>query len=550
MRVCAALFLFFGYGASSGFAQSGSGTAGLAGVGAGAALGAAAGQSSTTPSSVGGGSTPVEIEIMAFHGLRKIATEIATLAEKQGWKRMLVEDPASANQIALYQAVNGYYNQLSTLHRSLQNSFPMVVTPASVTFPAGVTQGNITVTNKGDAPLTVGPINILPGTSADANTFRANSCAAIPPNGNCVISVTFNGPQPVPGRAQTLQATMTITGTMNVQNADGTQRVVQSSQVVQLVGVVPAQNPLTLGERQQLESLRQRASELSEPLAGAPIIGPIAPLGGSGAGSSSSTTPIGLTYLSNIMTALGGLKNGITYSPSSFQPTTQAFEVMVERELSGKGIEAYTSTSALDLSGAANSLASTFGAMLSFGSDISNWTNKCSPPATTQTPNAGVPANPPPVFSSDCSNGSVVVNLAVAAQMMTGYTSLLQASSDAAGNPVIVDVLRGKILSDALKHGIPSVQVSVAAAGGSTRANSIFLLNLFYTPKPSYDSGVIAIFELRDKDNKFVDGGARTVLFDYTSTRKLRPDPFKIEETENKATCGSFCRDKRDKKDK
>jgi len=242
------------------------------------------------------------------------------------------------------------------------------------------------------------------------------------------------------------------------------------------------------------------------------------------------------------MTALGGIKSGIAYTPSSFQPTTQAFELMVEKELRFKGISAYSSTSALDLTSATDELTGIFAEMLAWGADVNNWANQCKPANGSGT-QGSAQTSQAAAFNPECNKPGVAVNLAVAQQMITGYTSLLQTANDGAGNPVIVDVLRGKVLSDKMSDGIPSLQVAVVAAGGSTRANVFFLLNLFYTPKPSYNSGVIATFELRDEKNELLDGGARTVLFDYKATRNLKPEDFKIEETEASA-CGSFCRDK------
>src|ERR1700685_3004236 len=99
--------------------------------------------------------------------------------------------------------------------------------------------------------------------------------------------------------------------------------------------------------------------------------------------------------------------------------------------------------------------------------------------------------------------------------MMTGYTTLLSTANDGSGNPVIADILRGWVLSSKMANSISSLQLSVAAAGGSTKTNSIFGVNLFYTFAPSYNGGVIATFELRDKNNVLLESGARNVLFAY-----------------------------------
>ena len=55
---------------------------------------------------------------------------------------------------------------------------------------------------------------------------------------------------------------------------------------------------------------------------------------------------------------------------------------------------------------------------------------------------------------------------------------------------------------------------------GSTRTNAFFLLNLFYLPKPSYNAGVIATFELRNASNDLVRSGARTAFYDYNKNWK------------------------------
>jgi len=134
----------------------------------------------------------------------------------------------------------------------------------------------------------------------------------------------------------------------------------------------------------------------------------------------------------------------------------------------------------------------------------------------------------------------VTTNIAVAQQTITGYTSLITTANDGSGNAAIVAILHGKVLSDKMKEGIPSLQVAGAGAGGSARSNIFFLLNLFYTPKPSYNAGVIATFELRDKDNNLEASGARNVLFDY---KKWKPSPFEpstVKVDDGRTAC-TFC---------
>jgi hypothetical protein len=595
MPKSALVFLFAFLAAGSVFAQNNT-TAGLAGIGAGAALSAASGQNGTTPSSAGGGgSAPIEIQIMVFKGLQDIAKNVAELTAKHvtgcyeglGNKdtsedslerdrlnvrmncAILIEDPASANQIALYQAVHAYYAHLKLLDAKLQPYFLLQV-PQSITFSqiAGQstpmelkltntsrdkTQINIEVSVKGkyveDASKTETPADelLIPDSSDCARQIQ--------PNDSCTIKLLFPNPKkptPLPGK---------LTAEVAVSNKD-----TGSIQRIQLTGEVkPAvetdfksplefqkylfelRKPLTL---EQNPGLSTEAEKLAPPSAQASTSA--AGGGGSTGSSSASSTPVGLTYLSDIGTALGGLKSNITYGPSSSQPTLQAFEGLVEDELRIQGIFPYSSTSALDLQAATYALSGQFGEMLVWGNDVSTWTNQCKPPSENGTQNGksqngsplkgnGPPnANPPsgPQSNSACTTPEVVSDLAVAQQMITGYAALLATANDGSGNPVIVSVLRGRVLSDKLAEGMPSLQLAVAAAGGSTKTNSFFLVNLFYTFAPSYNGGVIATFELRDNHNDLWESGARNVLFDY---RKWKSRRFDTSLMKNADTCGSFC---------
>jgi hypothetical protein len=123
--------------------------------------------------------------------------------------------------------------------------------------------------------------------------------------------------------------------------------------------------------------------------------------------------------------------------------------------------------------------------------------------------------------------------------MVTGYTTLLSAPNDSAGNPTIVDILRGKVLSDKMADHIPSLQVAVVAAGGNSKTNSPFFVNLFYQFAPSYNAGVIATFELRDSLNVLKASGVRNVYFNYKHS--WAPGPFDPDKLKDRNDCGSFC---------
>jgi hypothetical protein len=627
MRKMAALFFFGILSAGSTLGQSSNTAAGLAGVGAGAALGQATGQGGTTPSSAGsgGGSSPIEIQIMVFKGMQEIAKNIAAVTavhesgcqipksdslkndreqlyrdsvildqarkilerdkkalkedkltpddvedstqdsnkirtDKSALKQaianaehdnqllaaqiikeendleiaakrssgdlannlcaVLIEDPTSANQIALYQASQGYYNHLKKLDAHLWAYFSLQLPQSTVNIS---TTPSISVRNVGRDNRKIKGITII-FTGSGANPFvpdPSSNCLTLPnnvliPNTSCDIRVNFPTAGTPPG---------TYLASLNIKSGDPDSNETDTTQTVQLSGTVaPPPPPPRTGIKSQGNSSTLGST-------GAPTSGTGAPTT-TGGGGAAPATPVGLTYLSDIATALGGLKSNITYSPSSFQPTTQALEVLVEAELQARGILSYTSTSALNVKEAVDALSPQFGEMLLWASEVSGWTNQCKP----QTPD-GTPSGKPPVNSA-CTVPAVVADLAIAQQLSSGYTTLLATSNDGNGNPVIVDVLRGWVLSEKMILGVPSLQVAVAAAGGSTKTNNIFGVNLFYTFAPSYNAGIIATFELRDEHNVLLESGARNVLFAY---RKWKSKDFHPGELKRASTCDSFC---------
>ena len=207
-----------------------------------------------------------------------------------------------------------------------------------------------------------------------------------------MISVTFNPPQQSPqGRI--------FLASLNIPNPDPR----KSTQVVQLTGTI-AGNALS---QEQLRQLQEKSlSANGAPAAATTTPTPTSP----GAG----TSPIDLTYLSGIMTALGGIKSGITYSPSSFQPTTQAFELLIEKALKDKDISPYSATSALDLSTATATLTDIFGRMLAYGSDVSNWATQCKPAGGNAPGGNGQTSSLTGPVSPECNKPNVVVDLAIA----------------------------------------------------------------------------------------------------------------------------------------
>jgi len=579
-----------------GFAQN-STTAGLAGVGAGAALGAggATGAGSTSASSLGagsggasgGGSAPIEIQIMAYHGLQKIAADIANVSanricagstvtqtikssKRQKQKQaegnsgqskdedaqtkysriacssaqpILVEDSTSSNQIAIYQALKGYRRHVDLLAADLRFRFALQL-PASLELAAHSVE--ISLTNTSAARLT--DLHFRPGNGSNQQYFSLDSdgCSAIPKYTSCRITVSVDTPKNV-------KSSTTLTGTFQVAYSGDIKTdlgivEVNSTRTLEVKATFkpkpaakPAAKPEANSETAPPAEVHPYEAQIVAP-AGAALAAPAA--GASPAAAGASTTPLSLTYLSGISQALGALKSGIAYSPSAFQPTTQTFQVLLENELQLRKLVPYTSTSALSLAGATDDLAEMFGGIISAGNDVDKWAKDCQPPSQTATPNknVAVPSQQSPndaaakTTNPVCNDPLVVSNIAAAQQMITGYTTLFQAPSDSNGNAVIVDALRGSILSKKLESGMKSIQVTVAAAGGSTRTNAFFLENIFYLPKPSFNSGVLVTFEIRDNNNDLLQSGARTAFYDYN--KKWKGTKWKKANIQNADDCG------------
>ncbi len=219
-----------------------------------------------------------------------------------------------------------------------------------------------------------------------------------------------------------------------------------------------------------------------------------------------------LTYLGDITTALGGAKSGISYSASSIQPTTtQALTTELGKDLCNRGIALYSSTSPINVDAAVSKIT---GKVMDLAS--ANATIQASP---YTTPPAAAEDDKPAIqqLSSD-----ITSKVSSSNQMMNSFQSWL-ASSDGSGNLTLTDVIRGMTLQDALGTGILALQFTIDAAGGNTRTNSFFLLNLFYTPKPSFNGGIVVTYELRNEQNRFIAGDTLKVLYDYS---KWRPKCF------------------------
>jgi hypothetical protein len=545
------------------FSQSGNTTAGLAGIGAGAALGASSGTGSTTSSGAGG--APVEVQIMSFYGLDKIAADVAKVATRvctQGTDcPILLEDPVSANQLALYHSVYGYVQKLSLLHEDLQKSLPITVValPQPMSAVAGQKDARQIQLKNLSAGLLVIKAQDVEVKGEFANVFSLKfdpqECTIQQQGSTCNLTVTFS--PPANADAMTFSATLEISYVGPGSNIEritfpvsGTaSKAPQSqsdlSQNVPTVSLSPDQtndisknqeidlNNLTPDQISTLEKklhLMEKSTHaihqttpkkgdetntiLQSTVPGLPNLGTSPPSAPSTPSAPTPpATPYNLQWTNGLSTDAGSLKAGMGYSSSSTSATTQSFEVLVENELTkqlGYKILPYTSTSALNLKDASQDMSYQFSQMLAMDNDITTWTNECGKnPSSAPTPTSST------VTYSACNDTNVVADLPVAAQLFTAYSTLLTMPSDGNGNPVIVDVLRGRALSQLAGRSIPSLQLAVLGASGSTKTNSYFGVSLFYQFAPSYNAGVIASFELRDGSDHLVDAGVRNVLYGY-----------------------------------
>jgi hypothetical protein len=445
---------------------------------------------------------------------------------------ILVEDSVSSNQIALYQAVDGYYSQLQELDGKLQPYFALQMTPSlsfSFTQDDATVAKAIVILNAANTPRKIKGIIATGSPAFDVDTKGCLDKETLNPGDQCSINVMF------PRDGVTVQPDKQYPATVSITSGDPTSDKTDVTQTVQLTATVTAA-PKPETEKQPAA---KKGNPAKKPGPKFQLSGPFAATsagtsGGTsgGGGSGGATTPLGLTYLGDIQTALGALKSNVTYGASGFQPTPQSFQLMVESELKERGIFPYTSTSALNLQDATSKLAPRFAQMLSWATDINGWANVCKP----STGGATAPGNA--MANTACGKPDVSANLAIGQQIVTGYTSLVTSANDGSGSPVIVSVLRGMILASRVAEGIPSLQLNVASAGGSTRTNNIFFVNLFYTFAPSYNAGVIATYELRDKNNLLVDSGARDSMFAYT---KWKSKSFHPRVMRGRGTCDSFC---------
>jgi len=270
--------------------------------------------------------------------------DAAKLAAAPDTMPILVEDPASASQIALYQAAQAYFDYLRTAHDRLEVRFLLRVTPGNVTFQfPGPTSQDVTIANTGRQAIQ--ELNF--SGRGDINKLRVDTSECprtLPPGLQCKVHVT--APR------------------TNANNEPLT------------LDLRVAHDGLSLAQIVHVSATYQTTrSRVGAPAAGQrqpPAVQGNGPWGGGAPGAGKGPT----NEIAPLEFGVSGAGNA---GSANVAPSTS------ENQLRVKGFDPYTSTSALDLASAATQLAGTFAEMLSLEGDISDWQTLCKPPAGSPT---------------------------------------------------------------------------------------------------------------------------------------------------------------------
>jgi hypothetical protein len=96
------------------------------------------------------------------------------------------------------------------------------------------------------------------------------------------------------------------------------------------------------------------------------------------------------------------------------------------------------------------------------------------------------------------------------------------ATANTSGGSVLSDAISGDAIVQAVcgdsgcTEGFDTLQLTVDAAGGNVRQNNFFLLNFFYTPEPSFNSGVEVSWSLYGPKNNYLAGETLKRMYGYS----------------------------------
>ena len=216
--------------------------------------------------------------------------------------------------------------------------------------------------------------------------------------------------------------------------------------------------------------------------------------------SVSYAIPSPTDFLTAGATALNAIKSQITDTPQTFQPLDAALATALRKGLAANGVDLVYGGSIADVTDAATFVDNRLADIQAIRNQI-----KVSP--------------------KDASNGKADPRLVTVDGGLAGLQTWLL-SSDGSGGIILTDVVIGRALVTALgSEYYPVLSFNIDGAGGMTRSNAFFLLNVFYTPKPSFNAGVVVSYQLRGPDNHFVTGDTLKVLYDFT---KYKPGCYEM----------------------
>jgi hypothetical protein len=209
-----------------------------------------------------------------------------------------------------------------------------------------------------------------------------------------------------------------------------------------------------------------------------------------GGGRSALTTSDLSSYAAPLVSLLGLLKNGVTYSAQSFQANSAPLIQALVNTTACQQFVQLSSVTHLELA----------------EKDISQQLQELDTAHTN-------------------------AKLASDSALEALYQNFLKwlTTSSASGGSVLSDAITGDAIITAVcgdavcRSGFNTLQLTIDATGGNIRQNNFFLLNFFYTPQPSFNSGVEVSWSLFGPTNHYLGGETLKRTYGYS---KWHPKKF------------------------
>ncbi len=213
------------------------------------------------------------------------------------------------------------------------------------------------------------------------------------------------------------------------------------------------------------------------------------------------------------ISAIGGFiasaKTTTTMSSATFTPTDQALYADLERELHN-GCSAGDCTKARKISNSCTLWATVYPGQVAaaYGAKIIPLVQQITQQrgnalqrlaaANPQTPNYKAESDP------------------AIQKLDTQFAALQSAITDTSSSSGLPNVLLGAALTVTLGDQYHVLSVTDDAAGGGSRANVYFLINLFIpAPHPSYNGGAVVSYSLHDDSGAYEDADTLRLVFGY-----------------------------------